>query len=62
MRNKPHEAVQGREFLMMERKAEWVDLVAKITECLTTSTKSRSCQAKSSAENKVCEQGHEGGL
>ena len=25
MRNKPHEAVQGREFLMMERKAEWVE-------------------------------------
>ena len=25
MRNKPLEAVQGRAFLMMERKAEWVE-------------------------------------
>ena len=25
MRSKPHEAVQGREFLMMDRKAEWVE-------------------------------------
>ena len=56
------EGTPYRSFVTGERKAEWVDLVAKITECLTTSTKSRSCQAKSSAENKVCEQGHEGGL
>ena len=49
-------------FVTRERKAEWVDLVAKITECLATSAFCTKYVAKSFAENKMCEQGHEGGL